>query len=128
MRLTKAQVSAISYELRAEFREVGERESKQAIGIAEQRFWSTPKGKAVLAVRKAWSDKDLMRYDVEQALKDVAKPFRSPLTDFRDSEIEHAIQLASITVDDITELKNAVRKHFYAKLKPAVRKRFGLKL
>lgn len=128
MRLSKAQVSAVSYELKQEFNEVGRLEMSRALAKAKVDFWKTPRGKALKNLRTVWKDNDLLDYQLREEWRELEEKLKSPMAKFRNSEIESAIDLCSIEAEDITSIKNEVRKHFYRKLTPAERKRFGLKI
>lgn len=127
MNLSKAQIEQIARELRDQLSKIGEPEREGLKKAAREKFFRTPDGKKLAHLRVALNEPrmglDVVSRIEEAAAKSVVKPFNGYIGT---SDLEKRVAVLSMDANTGADIMDTILKEWYAKLKPAVRKRFGL--
>lgn len=131
MNLGKVQIEHIAREIRAQLYAIGDAEIEALRVAAREKFFKSKEGKMVTHLRTKYGKEgrcgntcgDVVSSIEEQATKSITKPFSYI------SELDLSKRIAILSMDAATgqDLIEAVKREWYAKVKPAVRKQFNLK-
>lgn len=127
MNLSKPQISNIATAIKNELAAIGDVERNAIREKVREKFLKTADGKAIARLRMKYDQKnlgaDIISKLEEEALKFFPKPFNGYISV---SDLELRVSVLSMDAQTGQDIIDQVKREWYAKLKPAVRKQFGL--
>jgi len=128
MNLSKAQLQHIAYEIKNELANIGKDRYDDVAAKAKEQFINSADGRTLMRLRAKYDQKylgnDLLDKVAERAAKSLPpKPFNGYLST---NDLERAVAMHSMDAQTGQDVIDAVKREWYKKLKPAVRKAWGL--
>lgn len=132
LKLSKAQLDHISTYIRQELQKIGSDAQQAAIDAAVNKFMRTKEGKMIAHLRsklKGQRGCSCFGDEFTEGIRKAAmerhqKPFHGMYLSLDD--IAQQVSVRCLDMDSGADVIEAVKRHYYAKLDPKVRKKFGL--